>query len=78
MSKTFTLNWTDVKSALITVILGALVVLLIEIIDANNIYALDWKTIINDAVIALLMGLVSIIQSLLTNSKGVIAGIKVK
>lgn len=78
MSKTFTLNWLDVKNALVFGVLTALVVVILEIINAKTIFGLDWKTLANDGVIALLGVFVSFLKDLLTNSKGVIAGVKVK
>ena len=76
-SPTFTLNWLDIKNALVYGVLTAIVVVIIEILNARTIFGLDWKMIANDGVIALLGVFVSALKSFLTNSNGVIAGIKI-
>lgn len=78
MSKFFTLNWLDIKNALVFGVLTALVVIVIEIINAKTIFGLDWKTLANDGVIAFLGVFVSLLKSLLTTKSGTIAGIKVQ
>lgn len=78
MSKLWTINWLDVKNALIFGILTAIITILLEIISAKTIFGLPWKTLINDGVVALLTVFVSLVKSLLTTSEGVIAGVKVK
>ena len=70
---------TKIVSALISGLLMAILVVLIEIVNAKTIYSLDWKTIISDGVIALLTAIVSLIKSLLTTSNGnFIGAVKVK
>ena len=77
-SPTFTLNWLDIKKALVYGVITAIVVVIIEILNAHTIFGLNWKTLANDGVIALLGVFVSALQSFLTNSNGVIAGIKIQ
>lgn len=78
MSKTFTLSLEDYKSALVMVVLGAVLAVLINIISIGNIFELDWKQLANIGVLALFTGFVDLIKNLLANSKGTIAGVRVK
>ncbi len=68
----------EFHSAIVSAILMALIVVMVDIIAAGNIFTLDWYALANAGVIALLTGLVSALKSLLTNSKGKIVGIKIK
>lgn len=77
MNGLFTLTWSNVKSA---VVYGLLVLaasfalsVLQNVLDAGSIFGLDWKHIVDSAVIATLpIGIagLSLIKNLLTNSKG--------
>ena len=78
MSKIFILNWTNIKSALVVAILGAVAAVLINVVGTGSIFGLDWKGIANVGALSLFTGLIDLIKSLLTNNKGVIAGVSVK
>jgi len=74
-----TINLTNIKSALVSVCLMAILSGSVYIIESGDIFAINWRTLVNIGSIALLTGIVSIIKSLLTNSNGVFAGsVKVK
>jgi len=78
MSKFFTVKWIDVRDALAVGVVVFLLTAIIEVIAAKSIYGLDWKTILNNAVIGALSVVGSFLKSLLTTSKGTLAGIKIK
>lgn len=77
-TKFFTIDWLELKSALASGVLMALTIVILEVIKEGNIYVLDWKTLLNTAIIAFLTSFVSFLKSLLTTSKGTLAGIKIK
>lgn len=78
MSKFFTVKWVDVKDALAVGVITFLFVIIVEIIAAKTIFGLDWKTLLNDGVIAGLGVIGSFLKSLLTTSSGTLAGVKIK
>jgi hypothetical protein len=73
------INLNDIKSALVSAVLMAVLAMAMYIINAGNIFAIDWNDLANTGIIALLTGVVSLVKSLLTNNNGVFAGsVKVK
>lgn len=78
MSKLFTVNWLEVKSAIVSGVIMALVVVITEVLVAGNIWVLDLKALLNTGIIAFLTIFVSFLKSLLTTSNGTIAGVKIK
>jgi len=77
-SKLGTLNWVEVKNALVLAFITALVAIILSIVSAGNIFGLDWKVLANTGALAFLVFFVSTLKDLLTTSKGVIAGVQVK
>ena len=77
-SKLGTLNWVEVKNALVLAFITALVAIILSIVSAGNIFGLDWKVLANTGALAFLVFFVSTLKDLLTTSKGTIAGVKVK
>lgn len=71
-------NTTAVKSALVSLLLMAIITVGGYIISLGNIFAIDWKVLANLAVISFLTGLVSIVKNLLTTEQGTALGIQVK
>jgi len=69
---------TNIKSALVSTVLMAVLVVLTNIIAAGNVFKLDWYALANAGIIALFTGFVSLLKSLLTTSSGTIAGIQIK
>lgn len=70
---------TNIKNALVWVVLTAISSILIYIIGVGDVFNLDTKALINIGAMSLFNGLLSLIKSLMTNNEtGKIAGIKVK
>lgn len=78
MSKSFTLNWEDFRSSLITILFTSLVVMGLDIIAVGDINKVNYNAVINTGIIAGITGIVSLLKSFLTNSQGKLAGIKIK
>lgn len=79
MSKLFKVSWTDIKSALVSGGVMALVIIIANVIETGDIFNLNWKELANIGVIAFLTSFVSVLKSLLTTSEGNFAGaIKIK
>lgn len=74
MNKIFTLSWTNVKSALITALLTAVLAMGAYVLGIGDIFKIDWKAITNIGVLSLITAIVSIIKSLLTTDKGKFLG----
>lgn len=77
MNGFFTLTWANVKSAAVygALVLAASFVLSIaqSVLDAKSIFGLDWKNIVDTAVIATIpVGIagLSLLKNLLTDSSG--------
>lgn len=69
------INWTTIKSALITGVLMGLFVIITEMISAKSVYGLAWSTLINDGIIAFLTIIASLLRSLLTTPSGNFVGL---
>lgn len=75
----FTITWSNIKGALISGLLMALLGILSYVIDAKSIFSVNIETLANIGAIAFLTSLVSAIKSLLTNDNGDFVGVvKVK
>lgn len=75
----FKVTWTEVKKALVLGVLMALLVVITEVIAVGDIYGLDWKTLLNLGIIALLTSFASFLQDLLTTRSGRFVGaVKIK
>ena len=72
---TFTLSLASLKSALVSVVLMAVLAMLVYIIGLGDIWKIESHALINIGVIALATGLVSLIKNFLTSSSGTFAGI---
>lgn len=77
MNGLFTLTWSNVKSAVTYGVLTLAVTFALSIaqsvLHAGSIFGLDWKQIVDSAVIGTIPALIVIIslaKNLLTNSKG--------
>lgn len=82
MNGLFTLTWSNVKSAVVygLLVLGStfLLSILQNVLNAGSIFGLDWKHIVDSAVIAtipVLVIIVSLGKNLLTNSNGSFLGV---
>jgi hypothetical protein len=79
MTTLFKLNLVEVQSAIVYGLLTALVGILGYVIEIGDIFLLDWKNLVNIAVISFSITMISLIKNFLTDSDGVFAGIvKVK
>lgn len=72
------INWLEIKEAIAVAIVTFLLTIIIEIIAANTIFGLEWKTIINNAIISALAFFGTFLKSLFTTNNGILAGVKVK
>lgn len=77
MNGLFTLTWSNVKSAVVYGLLTLGVVFLLSlaqsVLNAGSIFGLNWKAIVDNAVVATiptLIVMISLLKNLLTNSKG--------
>lgn len=77
-SKFFRVTWLEIKEAIVVAIIVFLLTGIVEIVAVGDIWGLDWKTILNNAVIATLSFIGKFLTSLLTTSKGTLAGVKIK
>lgn len=71
----FTLDKSNIVSALVYAILMALVSMGIYIIEVGDIFALNSHVLINSGVLAFVTGIVSLIKNLLTDNAGKFLGV---
>ncbi len=69
---------TSLKSAFVSAVLVALIVVFSDIIAVGNIFELNWRDLANAGIMSLFTGLVSILKSLLTDNSGKVLGMKIK
>ncbi len=74
-SNLMTLNWTEIKSALVYAVLTALAAMLVHVIGVGDIFALSVKPIVNIGVLSFAVGMLSLIKNLLTTDKGKFVGV---
>lgn len=81
MNGLFTLSWSNVKSAVVYGLLTLLVSFALafaqNVLDAGSIFGLDWKAIVDSAVIATiptLIILISLGKNFLTDAQGKFLG----
>ncbi len=70
-----TITLAQLKSALVSTVLVAVMAIIGYITGVGDIFSLDWKVLINIGVMALLAGLASVIKNLLTTDSGNFAGV---
>jgi hypothetical protein len=71
-------NLTNLKSALLTAVMMAVLAMAGYAIGVGDVFALKTHELVNSGVMALLAGIVSYIKSSITNSAGQSFGIQVK
>ena len=71
----FSINWTNIKSAFVSVVLTAVLSVLVYIVSVGDIFILDAHKMANIGALSLLTGLISIIKSFLTTDSGHFLGI---
>lgn len=74
MSGLFKLDWTNIKSALVSGVLTAILGGAGYVIGLGNIFSVDIHTLANIVVLAFLVAVVSLIKQLLTTSQGNFVG----
>jgi di/tricarboxylate transporter len=71
-----TLSLATIQGALVSAVLVALFAVIQYFLNLGDIFAVDWKTLLN---LGVLTALGSLVKNVLTNSEGLIGGvIKVK
>lgn len=74
MGKIFTINWLNVKSALVTGILTAVLAIAVYLVSLGDVYKANTHDLVNVGSLALLTTLISLIKSFLTTSDGKFLG----
>ncbi len=72
------MNSTNLKSALISAMLMALIGIITYVLGVGNIFDLDFHSLLNIGVIAFLTGLVSYFKSSMTTSTGTFGGVQIR
>ncbi len=71
----FSLNTANIKNAIVTVIITAVLAVLVYVTSLGDIFKIEWHTFVNIGVISLLNGLISLFKSFLTTDSGKFAGV---
>ena len=71
----FKLSWKDVLSALVSAIIGGIFAMGVYVLKIGNIFSIDIHSMINVGAIALITGIVALIQAFLTTSDGNVVGL---
>ena len=71
----FKLNNSNVKSALVYGLLWGLLAVLLEVQSAGGIFNLDWKSIIDVGVLAVIASVISLLKNLFTTDSGNFLGV---
>lgn len=74
MNNLFTINWVNVKSALVSVVLAVILATAGYVIGLGDVFKIETHALVNVAVMAGLVGIVSLIKSYLTDSNGKFVG----
>jgi len=72
------MTFTMLKSALVSVALSAVLAGALYILQIGDVFAIDVHGLVNVVAIAVLVGVVSFLKSLGTDTKGKFGGIKIK
>lgn len=70
----FSISWLNVKSALVSALITAILAMASYIIGVGDIFHLDSHSLVNIGVLAALTTVVSLIKSFLTNENGTFVG----
>jgi len=65
----------QVKSALVSTVLMAVLGLATYILGVGDVFALDFHTLVNVGAVSLLTGIVSLVKALLSNEEGDFLGV---
>lgn len=73
-SKFLTINFVNIKGALVSGVLMALFMMLIAIKATGSIYNLDYKALVDVGAMALTTSFISLLKSFFTDETGTFAG----
>mgnify|MGYP001568264970 CR=1 FL=1 len=71
----FKLDGSNVKSALVYGLLFGLLAILLQVQQAGSIFILDWKSLVDIGVVAMVGAVISFIKNLLTTNSGNFLGV---
>lgn len=71
----FSINWTNIKSAFISIVLTAVLAIAVYIVGVGDIFTLDAHKMANIGALSVLTGLISLIKSFLTTDNGRFLGL---
>lgn len=74
MSSFFTVNWAQIRSACVSIGLAVVLAVAVYIVGVGDIFAIEYKTLINIGVLAGLVGIIDLVKSLLTTKQGDFVG----
>lgn len=66
----FSISWVNIKSAMVSTVLTAFLSMAVYIVSLNDIFVINYRTLINIGAISLLTGIISLIKSFLTTDTG--------
>ena len=69
------MNWVNIKSALVSGLIMAIITVGSIVISSGDIFSLDMKSLANAGVISFLTAIVSFVKSLLTTQNGNFVGV---
>ena len=75
MNGIFKLSWINIKSALVYGALSAVLAMATYAINVNDLFQINWHTLLNAGVFGFLIVLVSLIKNILTNDEGNFVGL---
>ncbi len=70
-----TLTISNFYSALVSTILMGILAVAGYVLQVGDIWKLDWHTLVNIGIMAILTGFVSLLKTVLTSDNGVFAGV---
>lgn len=73
----FTINWVNIKSALMYGLLWGVLAIFVKVSEIGNIFALDWKDLLNAGVMAFLAIMIVLLRNFFTSNDGKFIGVKV-
>ena len=74
-SKIFSITWSDIKSALVSLFIVGVLAIASYVIQVGDVFALDAKQLINSGVLAVLVAIVSLLKSFFTTKDGKFVGL---
>ena len=69
------INLTTIKSALISSLLSAVGAMAGYVVGLGDVFKVEWQALVNIGILTILVGVVSLVKSVGTNSRGEFAGV---